>query len=288
MRKINLFLSAIVLVSIAFISSCSKDDEPVAAHPFTEIKEDGTFHGNFKSDIVVVNTQGGPGTKLEDEKLKEIIEQSKTSNALYVNVHQAQTKDPHLFTKTDITFDDAKKYNDWTVARLKKVVDYFKKKKKKVYVLGISYGAFVAQELIADHGIDVADGYLIMVGRLDIDEDTWKPFSEGKKTKYIYDSNGDYTIELVNNEFDVEERNMNRLAAGLGFNRYTERLKDMEDLSKITYVYGTLDEQVGPLSKEEIKFLEDRKAQIGKNDGVGHGEAIQGGTDLIKTLFGIN
>lgn len=92
-------------------------------------------------------------------------------------------------------------------------------------MLGISFGAFMTQELIASYGIDVADGYLIMVGRLDIDEYTWKPFSEGKMTKYVYDNNGDYTIELVTDELDVEERNMNRLAAGLGFNRYTERLK---------------------------------------------------------------
>ena len=128
MRKLNLFLSAIVLVSIAFISSCSKDDEPVAAHPFIEIKDDATFHGNFKSNIVVVNTQGGPVTGLEDD----IIQESKMKDALFVNVHQAQTKEPHLFTKTDITFDNAKKFDKLSVERLKKVIDYFKKKKKKV------------------------------------------------------------------------------------------------------------------------------------------------------------
>lgn len=285
MRKLNLFLSAIVLVSIAFISSCSKDDESVAAHPFIEIKDDATFHGNFKSNIVVVNTQGGPVTRLEDDILKDIIQESKMNDALFVNVHQAQTKEPHLFTKTDITFEDAKKYDKSSVERLKKVVDYFKEKNKKVYVLGISFGAFMTQELIASYGIDVADGYLIMVGRLDIDEDTWKPFSEGKMTKYVYDNNGDYTIELVTDELDVEERNMNRLAAGLGFNRYTERLKGISDLSKITYVYGTKDEQVGPLSVDETKFLEDRKAQIGKNDGANHDEAIQAGVSLINQLF---
>ncbi|MGB0769617.1 MAG: hypothetical protein ACPGPB_02570 [Flavobacteriaceae bacterium] len=284
MRKINLFLSAIVLVSIAFISSCSKDDEPVSDHPFIEIKDDATFHGNFKSDIVVVNTQGGPVTKLEDDELKDIIQESKMNDALFVNVHQSQTKEPHLFTKTDITFDDAKKFDKSSVERLKKVVEYFKEKKKKVYVLGISFGAFMTQELIASYGIDVADGYLIMVGRLDIDEDTWKPFSEGKKTKYVYDDNGDYTIEVVDDQ-DVEERNMNRLAAGLGFNRYTERLKGISDLSKITYVYGTKDEQVGPLSVDETKFLEDRKAQIGKNDGANHEQAIQAGVSLINQLF---
>lgn len=56
MRKLNLFFSAIAIISIAFFSSCSKDDEPVVTHSFIEIKDDATFHGNFKSNIVVVNT----------------------------------------------------------------------------------------------------------------------------------------------------------------------------------------------------------------------------------------
>lgn len=285
MRKINLFLSAIAIVSIAFFSSCSKDDEPDSGHPFIEIKDEATFHGNFKSDIVVVNTQGGPVTKLEDDELKDIIQESKMNDALFVNVHQAQTKEPHLFIKTDITFDDAKKYNKSSVERLRKVVDYFKKKNKKVYVLGISFGAFMTQELIASYGIDVANGYLIMVGRLDIEEATWKPFSEGKMTSYKYDNDGNYTIEEDKNKIPVDVRNMARLAAGLGFNRYTEKLKNANDLSKITYVFGTRDEQVGSLSKTEIKFLADRKAKIFKNDGANHEKAIVAGIGLIEQLF---
>ncbi len=287
MKKTNLLCLAVIFISLNLLFSCTKDDNPVVAHPFAEIKGDATFHGNFKSDIVVVNTQGGPETKLDDESLKETIEATKTSSALYVNVHQTQTSEPHLFTKTDITFSNAKKYDERSVARLKKVIDYFKKKKKKVYVLGISFGAFMTQELIADYGIDSADGYLIIAGRLDIDEDTWKPFSEGKRTTYVYDQNGGYTINISKDNLSTQDRNMNRLAAGLGFNRYTERLKDEKDLSKIRYIYGTHDEQVGPLSKEEIKFLEDRNVGIGKNQGANHQNAIQAGLTILKSAFRI-
>jgi hypothetical protein len=147
----------------------------------------------------------------------------------------------------------------------------------------------MTQELIADYGIDSADGYLIIAGRLDIDEDTWKPFSEGKRTTYVYDQNGGYTINLFKGKLSVEEKNMARLAAGLGFNRYTERLKDEKDLSKIRYIYiyGTHDEQVGPLSKEEIKFLEDRNVGIGKNQGANHQNAIQAGLTILKSAFRI-
>ena len=287
MKKTNLLCLAVIFISLNLLFSCTKDDNPVVAHPFAEIKGDATFHGNFKSDIVVVNTLGEPETKLDDESLKETIEATKTSSALYVNVHQTQTSEPHLFTKTDITFSNAKKYDERSVARLKKVIDYFKMKKKKVYVLGISFGAFMTQELIADYGIDSADGYLIIAGRLDIDEDTWKPFSEGKRTTYVYDQNGGYTINISKDNLSTQDRNMNRLAAGLGFNRYTERLKDEKDLSKITYIYGTHDEQVGPLSKEEIKFLEDRNVGIGKNQGANHQNAIQAGLTILKSAFRI-
>lgn len=48
---------------------------------------------------------------------------------------------------------------------------------------------------------------------------TWKPYSEGKMTDYIYDQNGNYTIKLVTENSTVESRNIARLAAGLGFNR---------------------------------------------------------------------
>jgi hypothetical protein len=106
-------------------------------------------------------------------------------------------------------------------------------------------------------------------------------------TEYIYNQSGDFSISIIDKELSTEEKNMAKLAAGLGFNRYTKRLKAIEDLSKITYIYGTRDEQVGPLSDEEIKFLESKKVQIGKNDGANHDQTIQAGASLIKALFGI-
>lgn len=269
--------------------SCHKDDDTTPeVKPFDAISDMATFHGNLKSDIVIVNTQGGPFTSLQDDTLNEFIAIAQAQSALVVNVHQEQTKNPDMFKKKDITFEQAKQYDLKSVARLKRVIDYFKKQKgKKVYVLGISFGAFMTQELIATNGIDVADGYLIAVGRLDIDKDTWIPFSKGEETEYVYNDKGEYTIKLLGKAATTEKRNMPRLAAGLGFNRYTERLKHISDLSKITYICGDRDEAVGKLSAHEIKFLKDKGAKVGNLKGGSHSEATGMALGLLKQIFGI-
>lgn len=284
-------LTCLIIYTLLFISffSCNKDDDTVStSNSFDEISDIATFHGNLDGDIVVVNTQGGPVTTLEDETLNEFITQTGTQSALYVNVHQEQTKNPTLFTSADITFEQAKQYDLQSVSKLKKVVDFFKNQKgKTVYILGISFGAFMTQELIATHGINVADGYLIMVGRLNIDTEIWQPFSEGKYAMYIYDNNGNYTINLLGEDTEAEGRNMSRLAAGLGYNRYTEKLGNIGDLSKITYVYGNRDEQVGPLSTQEIQFLNGKGANVVLSNGGGHDGAIDTGLNLLKQTFRI-
>jgi len=279
-------LSLCTFFLLTFLSCTKKDD--IIPDAFKEISDIATFHGNLEGNIVVINTQGGPETQLDDETLNEFIYETQAQAALFVNVHQEQTKNPSQFTASDITFDQAKEFDTQSVATLKRVVNFFKNQQgKTVYVLGISFGAFMAQELIAAHGIDVADGYLIVVGRLDIDENTWQPFSQGKFTEYIYDNNGDYTITLLGDGPNAEQRNMARLAAGLGYNRYTDRLNSISDSSKITYVYGDRDEQVGPLSTLEIQFLNGKGAKVVLADGGNHDAAIGVGLHLLKQTFEI-
>ena len=118
-------------------------------------------------------------------------------------------------------------------------------------------GAFMTQELIVRKGLDVADKYLIMLGRLDIDEVFWQGFSEGKMGFF---ENG--ILPSVLEQDDVTRRNMSRLAAGLGRNRYTQLLDEHEDLSKVTYVYGKTDEDIGKLTEAELQFLQSKNANI--------------------------
>lgn len=223
--------------------------------------------GDETSDIVIVYAQGGPITEVEEEVLEEFRDShEKLQNALILQAHQIQTESPELFMTEEITFDQAIEYDKKTLENITKIVKHYKLKGKKVYVIGVSFGAFVVTDLIAEEGPNLADGYGIMVGRLDMDDVFWKGFSQGKGGEF---KGG---VEPVLNQSEcVEEANMYKLAAGIGHKRFTEELKDM-DLSRLVYAYGKVDEAVGALTADEIKFLQDRKATILANEG-GHSEA---------------
>lgn len=283
MKSIKILQLVAITLVITFTSCSKKGDENI----FPEIRDIATFQGNTNSDIVIINTQGGPVTRLTDDAVSEWIQSSGTKKLLWVNVHQSQTKNPEKFTNANITFNQAKEFDNKSVSDLKTVIQYFKDKNKTVYILGVSFGAFMTQELIAQHGIDIADKYLIVVGRLDIDEDTWMPFSQGKGTGYVYDSNGNYTIQVSNPE-STENSNMSKLAAGLGYNRYVTKLANISSLSKITYVYGDRDEQVGPLSQAEIQFLQDKGATVTLVANGNHSATIDATILTIKGKLNIN
>ncbi len=129
------------------------------------------------------------------------------------------------------------------------------------YVIGISFGAFMVQELLAIQG-NVAEGYLIANGRLDMPPEIWMVFAEGGSIGFVdvRDDAGAETSTL--------HRNLTRLAAGLGHHRYTERLAGL-DMSNVVYVTGALDRQVGRLSDAENAFLIERGADVVQYDG-GH------------------
>ena len=55
--------------------------------------------------------------------------------------------------------------------------------------------------------------------------------------------------------------NMGRLAAGLAYKRYTKSLSQV-DLSNTTYVFGTLDQEVGRLKEDEISFLKSKNVKM--------------------------
>ena len=130
-------------------------------------------------------------------------------------------------------------------------------------------GAFIVQELLATQG-NVADGYLIAVGRIDMPDGIWTEFAEGRTAGFVRG------VEIVKDAGDdasgaagdVFHRNSARLAAGLGHHRYSQRLASV-DMANVVYLYATLDEQVGRLAGAEVEFLTGRGARIIEPDG-GH------------------
>lgn len=272
MIDINYYRLISKLVLITFftmtIVSCSNDDDKPPANDgiSQEIKDLIYFNGDEKASAVVITVSGGPSTEIATDLVDYFSAIFNTTNILNVTVHQSQTLNPNILEGDEMTLDQAVSFNALTVEKLYQVVKYFKDEGRTVYIAGISYGAFVTQELIAEKGIDVADKYLIMTGRLDINDVFWQGLAEGRPAEF---ENG--VTPIVGTEpFDnVLNRNEARLFAGLVMNRYTQDFNTIESLSSITYIYGETDEAVGSLTAEEVAFLQSKNTNIIAGSG-GH------------------
>ncbi|WP_296386676.1 hypothetical protein [Winogradskyella sp.] len=270
--SINYYRSISKLVLITFftitIVSCSNDDDqpPASDGISQEIKNLIYFRGDEKASTVVITVPGGPSTELAAELVDYFSAIFNTTDILNVTVHQAQTLDPNIIEGNEITLNQAVNFNAESVETLYQVVKYFKDEGRTVYIAGISYGAFVTQELIAEKGIDVADKYLIMTGRLDINDAFWQGLAEGRPAEF---ENGVTPIVGTQPFDNILNRNEARLFAGLVMNRYTEDFNTIESLSNLTYIYGETDEAVGSLTTEEVTFLQSKNANIISGSG-GH------------------
>jgi len=277
----------IVIFSIGTFS-CSNDDDgppPVVIKEISqEIKDLIYFRGEEKAPTVVITVPGGPGTELATELVDQLSWYFNTTGVLMVNVHQAQTLNPSILQDEDITFDQAVNFNAESVETLHQVVKHFKDEGRTVYVVGLSFGAFMTQELIAKKGIDVADKYLIITGRLDMNDIFWLGLAQGKSG---YFENGVNPIINAEPQVDVFGRNEARLFAGLIMNRYTQHFNTIESLSNITYIYGETDDAVGRLTNEEVAFLQSKNANIFTGSG-DHDEPYEGYLEQgFNEAFGI-
>ncbi len=228
----------------------------------------GYSFGNSESDVVIINTQGGPMPDLLTKQFKDLFVNIGKLNAeevFVINVHQVQTLNPEKFNKKEISFDKIVNYNKESTKILFDIVTYFKSQNKTVYVTGFSVGAFAVADLLSEYG-NTADGYLLMVGRLDMPEKFWKIFSEGRSAGFKEDG-----TEIVIDEYDSTdplERNLCKIAAGFGHKRYTSLLKNI-DLSNVIYIYGKKDQNVGRLTQKEVDFLKSKKVNLIARDA-GH------------------
>ena len=145
--------------------------ETVSAAPTEALPPvEDTYVGVGVSDAttVVVLAQGGPLPSLAPtHEVTSRLGALDLEQVFLVNVHQAQTIDPGAFAVLDLTFEEAVVASSRSVAMLAAVVDHFQDQGKTVYVAGVSFGAFVVQELLATQG-NVAEGYLIVTGRIDM------------------------------------------------------------------------------------------------------------------------
>ncbi len=207
--------------------------------------------------------QGGPQPELETSENAYFLPKVFGNDKLFLLPYQAQTLSPDEFMRVDITFEQAKIAAAESTRILGESIEILKEAGKTVFVVGVSYGAFVATDQIATFG-PTADAYLIVVGRLDIPEQVWRTFADGRPVGFV---DGQIIVEVpleaagMGADSAVGDRNMMRLAAGLEYKRFRHILADT-GLSNVSWLFGTQDEQVGKLSEIEISFLTARGATV--------------------------
>lgn len=225
------------------------------------LSKSGYSFGNPESDNVIINIDGGPVNNLSTygfEYSFGVQGGIEESNYFLINMRESQTLYPEETEKEEISWEQAKKYNEETVKTLYELISYFKSLNKKVYVVGGSYGSLVGLKSLVDYN-NIADGYLLMLGRLDMNKEVSTAYSKGFQANFEEDATTPIIGEKSDNIYTV---NMRKIAAAINRDeKYTELLKD-SDLSNLTYIYSETDQSVGKLTENEIAFLKSKNAQV--------------------------
>lgn len=174
-----------------------------------------------------------------------------------VEVQQKQHYSPEIMANASMTLDEAIRYNDTTVAMLRKVVNHYNGEDKVVVLMGHSFGAFLLPEYLDDYGNSDIHSVIPMAGRLNMNQEVVDAFASG----YFAEFTNGVTVEVESSQANSSNFAAMKLQAGVGYNRYVDSLSTL-DLTNLMYVYGTHDEAVGRLLPEELDMLENTNATV--------------------------
>ena len=278
------FINAVFMVFFLLAAACAAADQGFEKSHFAATV------GDPAAGTAFVYLQGGPTDEVEDfvigqDALPALVGQE----AFFVVPFQIQTREADRFVADPMTFEQAMTEAETTTQIAGETIQRLKDEGKTVHVLGFSYGAFVAADVLAEFG-NIADTFVLAVGRVDMPDQVWRSFADGNLMLF---ANGTDPIPAkvedtgMSTGSAVGDQNMMRLAAGHGHHRYSRLLADL-DLSNVTFIAGTKDEQVGRLSDDEIAFLTARGAEVIVVDA-GHADAIFARQSIgaIKRRFGV-
>ena len=219
--------------------------------------------GNADSDVVIVYSQHGPMMDLLGWGGFVYFPKVDRDKVYLVDVHQAQTYAPYNFSDEPITAEDAQAAADISVQYLADIVQFYLDEGRTVYVVGKGYGAYLVQELLATQG-NVAEGYLLAAGRLDMQDAAVQQLASGQSVKF---ENGTTPVPGESDAYASEDEgayaneNLSRLLGAVAVNRYTERLTDTP-MDNVVYTYGEQDERLGGLTADEVSFLKGKGVQV--------------------------
>lgn len=266
---------------------CNNDDDNAIASQFeaTNLPDDVSklfvTKGNTSSKTVVIFAEGGPSDELSADDLESINLDGFTgfNDFLRVYIHQIGTYNSNIF-KFDATVAEATRETDLNTEILDRVIKHYKSQDKVVFVIGHSYGAWAIARYIADKGNTSADKFVMMAGRLDIEQKVVDNLFKGNR--YFFRDG----VTLYN---DPEERATDKETELIYFyagimikDRYTERIK-ATDLSNVICVFANDDEQSGRMTASEKNFLKSKNVDLLEIDKGGH--SIMFETPYIQQIF---
>ena len=276
MRKV-LILAAVALTWI----SCDKNDKDVkpvfvkTSIP-TDINKLFESKGDVESDTVWIYVQGGPTT--EREYAPEEMYEDNTPvypyliDDLRIYPFQTQHLNPKVASSELLTLEAAKIESATTTEIVKKIVEHFNSQNKVVYLIGHSYGSLVVNDFLAKYG-SIARKTISLNGRLDMDQVVWEGFAKGEE--FLFDADGINPFLDTEADNTMKDKNMRKLAAGLGFNRYTELLANA-DLTNAIFVTAPNDSYVGDFTTGAIDLLKVKsEALFILPEGLGHSDIFE-------------
>lgn len=257
----------------------------------TEIPTDTTklfeYEGNPNANEVFIYVQGGPNWRLDNRKISPFKLMPQINNSLKIYVYQSQIINHSIFPAKPV-LSDAQAQSEVVVSAeiLYRIIDYFKKQGKRVYVICHSYGGQIALEMLRTKS-NTADKLLISCVRLDIEPEALKMIKDGMvpyyeygqilKSRYLLPS----FLRIPNLNRKIDNMSMLMKVANL---RYTELLKD-KDLSNVVYIYAKYDEMSGQQTPAELEFLRYKGVTVSEFD-CGHNDlATPERLDKILTLL---
>ena len=260
-----------VYATPAALTTMGDTQEPPQAYSPTEIPTDPTQLFVPTGDLTntttaVVYEQGGPQESVDPTYFLQYF--SGLSSYYGVAMQQAQTYNQTILQNGTgtFTFQDAQKEDYNSVLMLNDVITYLiAQGYSTIYIMAHSFGCFITQLWLQDFTIpSQVSKIVIMGGRLDMPDVVWEGFAQG----LYYMFNKDQVPYVVADVNDLQEEYLKYqafatmyLLSAAGSPRFTQTL-DQVDLSKIVYVYGTEDQNVGSLTTQEVNFLISHGAQV--------------------------
>lgn len=240
--------------------------------------------GNWGNDIAFVYLQGGPDLQLNIGPRDGLHLMPNEKDLLKIYPYQGQMLNPNFIAcEPRLTAEQSAFENAQSVEILDRVIKYLVDNKKRVFLIGHSYGASICMEYV--NAKDNLAEKVVLMG-LDLDEDisSWENLEPGEYIRWEEGQRpyarvifGNIPIENpIKLSFDRVADNLTMIVKNNMQKKYTQLYKD-DDFKKIISVYSTYDEANGRKSAEEKDFIKRKGTSVVEIQGDHH--------DMLNTAF---